>query len=203
MTTPQFGDELAPAHPSEETLALLRLRRSTAADLLTEPGPEPAVLKSILEIAARAPDHRRVAPYRFIVFQGEARGKAGEILADAFAAQEPEADTARLEKERARFERAPVVIGVVSCVDREHRTPEWEQVMTVGAVCQNMLIAASAHGFAAQWLTEWYAYDQSVCSAFGLTQEERIAGYIYIGTARENPKERQRVELAQIVSEYK
>ncbi|MEL6318896.1 MAG: nitroreductase family protein, partial [Pseudomonadota bacterium] len=88
-------------------------------------------MKSILEIAARAPDHRRVAPYRFIVFQGEARGKAGEILADAFAAQEPEADTARLEKERARFERAPVVIGVVSCVDREHRTPEWEQVMTV------------------------------------------------------------------------
>ena len=203
MTAPQFGDILEPAHKSADTIALLQTRRSTAADLLTGPGPDSETLQVILEIAARVPDHRCVAPFRFIRFEGPAREKAGAVLVEAYAAQEPDADAARLEKERKRFERAPVVIGVVSNVDQTHRTPEWEQLMTAGAVCQNMLIAANAHGFAAQWLTEWYAYDASVSAAFGVSESERVAGYIYIGTAKDRPKERRRPVLSDLISDYK
>lgn len=166
------------------------------------PGPDAEALRTILEIAARVPDHRRVHPFRFIVFEGQGRARAGEILARAFKANEPEAKPDRIECERVRFLRAPVVIAVVSAVDKTHRTPEWEQVMTAGAVCQNMLIAASAHGFAAQWLTEWYAYDHSVLEAFGLKSGERVAGFIYIGTAKEPPLERQRPDIEALVTGF-
>ena len=200
--TPPLGDPLEPCYPSTDTLHLLSNRRSTTADLLGGPGPDAAQLKSILTIAARAPDHRRVAPFRFILFEGEGRSRAGEIIAQAFRHTDPASTPERVEKERARFERAPVVIGVLSCVDYAHRTPEWEQVLTAGAVCQNALIAANAFGFAAQWLTEWYAFDANVNRAFGLSENERIAGYIYIGTAKENPKERARPNVEALVSRF-
>ena len=199
---PEFGAPLPAAHPSEETIELLRYRRSTAAELMMEPGPNPEELQSILQIAARISDHRRVYPFRFIVFEGEGRAKAGAIIARAFAAAEPEAAADRVEAERKRFLRAPAVIAVVSAVDRAHKTPEWEQIMTVAAVCQNMLIAASAHGFAALWITEWYAYDRAVLEGFGLRPDERIAGFIYLGRAREAPRERQRPDLAALVSRF-
>ena len=199
---PAFGEPLAPAHSSAETLNLLELRRSTAADLLTEPGPDEETLATILHIATRVPDHRRVVPFRFIVLQGEGRSRAGQVLANVFENNEPTADADRIECESRRFKRAPVVVAVVSSVDPEHRTPEWEQVMTAGAVCQNMLIAASASGFAAQWLTEWYAFDETVKTALGLDENERFAGFIYIGTAQENPKERQRPDPATLISYF-
>lgn len=202
FTPPEFGKPLPAAHPSEDTIELLRLRRSTAADLLTGPGPDADELRSILYIAARTPDHRRVNPYRFILFEGEGRAAAGEILARAYSAAEPGAETSRIECEGRRFLRAPVVVGVVSSVDRAHKTPEWEQVLTSGAVCQNLLIAASAHGYAAQWLTEWYAFDRAVLDAFGLKPDERIAGFIYIGTAKEDPLERQRPDLDALISRF-
>lgn len=202
FTPPEFGAPLPAAHPSEETIALLRLRRSTAADLMGEPGPDATALRSMLQIAARAPDHRRVAPFRFIVFEKEARAAAGEILAAAFAAAEPGAEPRRIEAERRRFLRAPVVVAVVSSVDRAHKTPEWEQVLTAGAVCQNLLIAANAHGYAAQWVTEWCAYDRAVLDAFGLAPDERVAGFVYLGTAREDPRERQRPDLDALITYF-
>jgi len=200
--TPAFGEPLAPTYPSSETLSLLAFRRSTAADLLSEPGPDAKTLASILHIATRVPDHRRVVPFRFIVFQEDGRSRAGRVLADVFEYNDPDAEHDRIEFERRRFERAPVVIAVVSSVDRDHRTPEWEQVLTTGAVCQNMLIAASASGFAAQWLTEWYAFDDAVKTAFELSDNERFAGFIYIGAAREKPKERQRPDPVSLTSYY-
>lgn len=199
---PEFGAPLPAAHPSKETINLLRLRRSTAADLMTGPGPDAAELRVILEIAARIPDHRRVYPFRFIVFEGEGRAKAGDILARAFTANEPTASEERIDAERNRFLRAPVIVAVISAVDKTHRTPEWEQTMTAGAVCQNILIAASAHGYAAQWLTEWCAYDHSVLEAFGVKPGERIAGFIYIGSAKEPPLERQRPELDGLITRF-
>lgn len=202
FTPPEFGQKLPAAHPSDDTITLLRLRRSTAAELMTDPGPDAAELRSILQIASRVPDHRRVCPFRFIVFEGEGRAAAGEILARAFAANEPDAEAGRVEAERRRFLRAPVVVAVVSVIDRTHRTPEWEQMLTAGAVCQTMLIAASAHGFAAQWITEWYAYDRAVLTDFGLAPGERVAGYVYLGTAREWPLERQRPDLASLVRRF-
>lgn len=200
--TPAFGDVLAPAHKNSAILDALRLRRSTQADLLTEPGPDAASLETILTIAARVPDHRRVCPYRFVLFQGDARAAAGEVIAKTYAAENQDADGAQIAKERGRFLRAPIVIGVVSSVDKNHRTPEWEQVLTAGAVCQNMLIAANASGFAAQWLTEWYCYSPAVLAAFGVQHTERVAGFIYLGTAREWPKERQRAALAPLITHF-
>jgi len=199
---PAFGEPLPSAHPSADTIELLTLRRSTAADLLGAPGPDPETLDAMLAIAARTPDHRRVTPFRFMVFEGAARAQAGEILGAAFAANEPDASQERVAVEAQRFLRAPIIIAVISSVNRDHKTPEWEQVLTTGAVCQNLLVAASAHGYAAQWLTEWYAYDEAVLEGFGLRERERIAGYVYIGTARELPKERQRPVMKKIISRF-
>lgn len=202
MKKPELGESLPSAHPSEETLSLLRLRRSTAADFLGEPGPDAATLSDLLEIAARTPDHRRVVPFRFILFQGEARGRFGDVLARVFAENTPDADETKIAYERNRFMRAPIIVAVISSLNREHRTPEWEQTLVAGAVCQNLLIAASAHGYAAQWLTEWYAYDGKVAAAMGLAENERVAGFVYLGTAREEPKERGRPDMASIISSY-
>lgn len=202
LDTPEFGAALPAAHPSPEAVRMLWFRRSTPVEFLAEPGPDGDILKTILTIASRAPDHRRVTPFRFIVFEGDARARFGETLEQAFKANEPEAEAHRIEFERTRFLRAPAVIAVISKVDREHRTPEWEQLMTAGAVCQNMLLAASAHGFAAQWLTEWYAYDDKVTAALGLGECERVAGFVYIGAAREEPKERARPVVDELISRF-
>lgn len=183
-------------------LKALRLRRSCPADFLGEPGPGREALQDILTIAARVPDHRRVVPFRFIVFEGEARARFGAVLKAAFLKNEPETDVAKAACEENRFLRAPVVVAVISKTDPDHRTPEWEQQLCAGAVCQNMLLAASAHGFAAQWLTEWCAYDEAALRALGLGADEKVAGYIYIGTAKEDPKERGRPDMASIISYY-
>ena len=204
---PVFGEATPPCHPSEDTLRLLSQRRSTAADLMGAPGPTPLELRQLLQLAARAPDHRCVAPYRFIIFEGEGRANFGGILADAYKINDPQATPERIEKERARFMRAPVVVGVVSSVRLSHRTPEWEQILTAGAVCQNLLIAANAFGFAAQWLTEWYAFDPAVLAHLNLSDDdeirERIAGFVYLGSANEPPKERARPDVENITSTYK
>ncbi len=199
---PELGEALPPAYPSEATIEMLRRRRSCPADFLTGPGPDAAQLADILTIAARVPDHRRVVPFRFVVFEGEARARFGAVLKDAFLKNEPEAEDAKAAYEENRFLRAPVVVAVISKPDRSHRTPEWEQILCAGAVCHNMLLAASAHGFAAQWLTEWCAYDEKVLGALGLAMGEKVAGFVYIGTATEDPKERGRPDMASIVSHW-
>ncbi len=199
---PKFGSPLPAAQPSDEAIDLLWRRRSTPADFLNGPGPDGDTLGAILTIAARAPDHRRVVPFRFVLFEGEARGQFGDILAAEFEKDNPDASASRVECERSRFLRAPIVVAVISSPNSEHKTPVWEQSLTAGAVCQNMLIAASAFGFAAQWISEWYAYHEGVLAQLGLTPEEKIAGYIYIGAAKEDPKERARPELDNIVTRY-
>jgi len=169
---------------------------------MSGPGPDAETLSAILTIAARAPDHRRVTPFRFVVFEGEARAAFGDVLARAFEKENPDADEKRIVAERNRFLRAPVVVAVIASLRPEHKTPVWEQTLTVGAVCQNMLIAASAYGHAAQWLTEWYAFHDDINQALAMTENESIAGFVYIGAATEDPKERARPELAKIVSRY-
>ncbi|MFC3301314.1 nitroreductase family protein [Parvularcula lutaonensis] len=193
---PQLGDELPKPELKEETLRYLALRRSLTAAQLGEPGPSPEERDALLAMAARVPDHRRVHPFRFLVFEGEARRAFGDVLVQAFQQQKGEATDEALEIERSRFERAPLVVAVISKVDIAHKTPEWEQILTAGAVAQNLLIAAGAAGYGAQWLTEWYAYDDHVRSALGLADHERVVGFLYIGTATEAPKERPRIEAS-------
>lgn len=197
---PAFGDPVAPVHPSPEALRLLALRRSTSAEMLTTPGPDAATLASILEVAARVPDHRKIVPFRFIIMEGEARSRLGVTLAERFAALNPDADNDRLDIERRRFERAPVVITVVAAIKPDHKTPEWEQTLTNGAVCYNLLLSASAHGFAGNWLTDWCAYDSVALAALGVAPDEKIAGFVFIGTAKDEPRERQRPVMSEIVS---
>lgn len=191
-TFPESGETLAAAHPSAETLDLLARRRSTTAKSMTGPGPSAEQLDLLLNIAGRTPDHGKLFPWRFVVFEGEARSRFGEILEARLRDIEPDGPAERYALERARFERAPVVVAVISDVVENHKIPEWEQVLSAGAVCQQMLVAASAMGFAAQWLTEWYAYDRVTKKALGLEPGERVAGFIYIGTAAEAPTERPR-----------
>ncbi|MGX6647196.1 nitroreductase family protein [Maricaulaceae bacterium MS644] len=191
-TFPEPGQTLAPAHPSQETLELLARRRSTTAKAMTGPGPSPDQLETLLQIAARTPDHGKLFPWRFVVFEGEARARFGEVLEARLREIEPDGPAERYALERGRFERAPVVIAVISDAMENHKIPEWEQILSAGAVCQNMLIAASAMGFAAQWLTEWYAYDKVAKKALGLDPGERVAGFIYVGSATEDPTERPR-----------
>lgn len=189
---PEAGEALAPANPSAQALTLLARRRSTVAKNMTGPGPNASQLETLLKIGARTPDHGKLFPWRFMVFEGEARARFGDLLEARLRELEPDGPEERYALERNRFQRAPVVIAVISDVTENHKIPEWEQILSAGAVCQNLLIGASALGFAAQWLTEWYAYDRVVKTALGLAPGERVAGFIYVGTATGDAEERPR-----------
>ncbi|MEM0930141.1 MAG: nitroreductase [Pseudomonadota bacterium] len=199
---PLLGDDLERPRLRLETLQYLALRRSLTAAQMTAPGPSDEEREALLAMAARVPDHRRVHPFRFMVFEDESRAAFGEVLADATLENDPSSTEDCLRLERERFLRAPLVVAVVSNVNLEHKTPEWEQILTAGAVCQNLVIAAGAAGYAAQWLTEWYAFDDKVLAAMGLTPTERVAGFIYIGTPTDAPKERARVAAAELTSRW-
>ena len=185
-----------------ETLQLLRTRRSVAPHLLGEPGPKAQQIDGLLTIAARVPDHGRLVPWRFIVLEGGARSRIGDVIAAAFRADQPGADAAKVAFERDRLARAPVVIAVVSRARPHVKIPDWEQVMSAGAVCMNLVLAANAMGFATSWLTEWYAFDRRVLDALGLAPDERIAGFVHIGTPKEPPVERPRPALPDIVTRF-
>lgn len=203
ISAPDFGTPMTPAHPSDPARRLLALRRSTSAERLTDPGPDDPTLDAILEIAARVPDHRKIFPFRFIVLGEQAKARLGDVAAESFKKLDPDQRPERVALERKRFLRAPVVVVVVARIDSGHKTPEWEQTLTNGAVCLNMLLAASAYGFAANWLTEWCAYDSGVIAALGLSPPERISGFVYMGTAIEAPRERQRPNMAEIITRLK
>jgi len=126
----------------------------------------------------------------------------GELLVECLAEAEPNATAERVEMERGRFLRAPVVIGVVSRVREAIPIPEWEQILSAGAACQNLLLAAHAMGFVANWITEWPAYNPQAKERLGLKPGERIAGFVYIGTSTVALEERIRPELAKIVSRF-
>lgn len=190
------------AETVSETIALLSTRRSSRVIDLVAPGPSPAELETILTIAARVPDHGKLAPWRFIVFEGDGRARAGEKLAAALKTSDPEASEKRLEDERARFLRAPVVVGVVSRAAPHVKIPEYEQLLSAAASCQNLLIAAAALGYGANWLTEWPTYDAAARAALGLDTFERFAGFIYIGTATQKLEDRPRPALAEVVTRF-
>src|SRR5689334_578744 len=188
---------------SQIALELLLKRRSVKPVMMTEPGPTPAELETILTAAARVPDHKKLVPWRFVVFEGEARATFGRVLLKALQAEEKAAPSAaRLEMERTRLMRTPTVVAVISRLTPNPAAPEWEQVLSCGAACFNLCLAANALGFGTSWITEWYSYSRIVQTALGLASNERIAGFIYIGTAKEQQPERERPSLDQIVSHW-
>jgi nitroreductase len=187
-------------HPAPGALDLLLTRRSGSAKAMTGPGPSPKQVADILRAGARAPDHGKLFPWRFILFEGKARNRAGDILADVMRA-EGERDK-QVEEERGRFLRAPLVIAVISSARELHKIPVWEQELSAGAVCQNILIAATALGFVGNWLTEWYAYHPVVKEKLGLKPGERVAGFIYIGMPDADLEERPRPDMDAIVTAF-
>lgn len=190
---------------SNAVLDMLLTRRSSSVSggLLGDPGPDSSQLRQMLTAAARVPDHKKLAPWRFILFEGEGRAKFGKVLADVVRAEETiPPSPVRIETEAGRFLRAPLVVGVISRVTHNPIAPEWEQILSAGAVCQNLCLAANALGFGSNWITEWCGYSRGVAAALGLADNERVAGFVYIGTARQKLPDRERPELDAIVSRW-
>ncbi len=185
-----------------DILAKLLSRRSTAIKHLIEPGPSPEQIETMLSIASRVPDHNKLAPWWFVVLDGEARVKFGRVLHDAYLLEDTEAAPAKLDLESERFLRAPLVIAVVSRM-KEGKAPQWEQMLSAGAACYNLCLAANALGFGSNWITEWTAYNPRVREALGCDERDNIAGFIYIGTQGETPEERERPSLPDIVNAWR
>ena len=184
-------------------LRLMETRRSASAKAMTGPGPDAGELDRLLAITSRVPDHGKLTPWRFVVFEAQARERAGEVLVARYRELYPSHGEETLAQQRQMFTRAPCVVAVVSSVIADHpKIPEWEQVLSAGAACQNLVIAATAMGYGAQWITGWFAYDAQVLQAFGLGSGERIAGYIYIGTPAEAQADRPRPAPASITTRF-
>lgn len=181
-------------------LDILTTRRSVVAKNLGEPGPDDATLDAILRAAIRVPDHGKLGPWRLQVLTKAAQAMLGDVLADAFASDNPDARADQVAFERSRPQRAPTLIVVSSRLHREHKIPEIEQLLSCGAVCQNLLNAAVISGLGAQWLTEWPAYDGRVKTALGIPKDDHIVGFVSIGTPSELPNERPRPAFESVVS---
>jgi len=194
-------NEILPRRP--EVLEFLTKRRSHAALTIGGPAPDEAELDALLAIATRVPDHGKLAPWRFVIYRSEAdRRRIGERLAELAEARLGGLDAARREQELTRFSRAPLVVGVISRAAVHPKIPVWEQELSAGAVCMNLINAALASGYAAQWLSEWYCFDEEASRFLGCGESERFAGFIHLGTATQVPAERARPVLADLCSNW-
>lgn len=198
---PREGEPANAVRESAETLALLARRRSTKIAYLSEPGPSSAEIDALIALAGRVPDHGKLGPWRFVVFEGEARERAGALLAQVIA-RDDGVDAMRLDAARALLTRAPACVMVVSSPVESKKVPEWEQQLSSAAACYNLLLSAHALGYAGCWLSEWPTYDERARKALGLAEHERIAGIIYLGTTREPAVERVRADVTTRVSRF-
>lgn len=181
-----------------DAIDLLLTRRSVPVKDLAEPAPTESQLKTILTAATRVPDHGKLCPWRIVAFDKAAQTKLGQGLAAIYAKHTPDATEAQLAFEAARPTKAPLLLVVI--FSPKDGKPVWEQQLSTGAVCMNLLHAAHARGFAGKWLTEWPAYDADAKTLIGCQGQEEVAGYIYIGTPKEVPADRERPDLDQVVS---
>jgi nitroreductase len=191
---PSDGAAVNAACESPETLRLMALRRSTKIAHLGGPGPDRQQIETLLRIAGRVPDHGKLAPWRFVVIEGEARSRAGDAVAQAMG----EAGAPW----REMFLRAPVCVMVVSAAAPHPKIPEWEQVLSAGAAAYSLLLAGHAMGFAGCWLTDPPAYHAGARAALGLAEHEQVAGFVYLGTAQEPATERERKPASTVTHWY-
>lgn len=185
-----------------DVIDFLKTRRSVKPREMSGPGPSPADLETILTIGSRVPDHGKLAPWRFIIFEGDARARAGEIIAKVFARKNPQATPDDIEVERRRLSDAPLVIGVVSLIKPHPKIPPYEQEMSAGASAMNIVTAATALGYGAAWLSGWFSFDRDVLDGFGLKPDEKLAGLIHIGTPTKPSEDRPRPNLADLVTRF-
>jgi len=195
---PEFGEPL-PGAASSEVLAFLARRRSASALQLRAPAPSAGELDDLLRLAARVPDHGKLGPWRFVVLEGAAK--------DSFAARLEHIATNRPDGPKAiaklgKIKTPPMAVVVISNVVAGSDIPEWEQQMSAGAVCSTLLMATSAMGYGANWITDWYAYDKDAIELLGLTGSERVAGFVLLGTPTDPSMERPRPDLASRITRW-
>ena len=187
---------------TSSVLQFLKTRKSGSAKAMGGPGPTAAQLAEILGIAVRVPDHGKLAPWRFVLFEGEARGQFGDLLKSRWHNLHPDHGEQTLAFVKGMLMRAPTIVAVVSTAAPNPKIPEWEQVLSSAAVCYNMVLAATALGFAAQWQSDWLTYDADTLKAMGVAAHEKVAGLIYIGTSTAPLEERPRPDPAAITTRW-
>ncbi len=193
---------MAPLNDTSSIRALLRSRRSASPKSMGEPGPTPAQLAEILNAAVRVPDHGKLTPWRFILFEGEAREKFGNAMRARWQELHPEHGEESLTFQGLMFLRAPMVVAVISTAKPHPKIPEWEQAMSAAAVCQTMLIAAVALGIDSAWNTDWIAYDAGIAKVMGLGPHEKVAGFIYLGTSTAPLEDRPRPDPVSLLTRW-
>lgn len=194
---PLFGQPV-PQHPAPEVLAFLATRRSASAVTLAEPAPTASELDALLQLAVRVPDHGKLAPWRFIILEPAAKA----IFADRLEALANSRGDARAATKLGKLKIPPLCVAVVSR-PRAGEIPEWEQMLSAGAVCTTLLYAAQALGYGANWITDWYAYDEEAKAILGLEPAEKVAGFIFLGTPKEPPQERERPDIAALITAWR
>lgn len=182
-----------PANPALRDYLLTR--RSVGQAFLAEPGPSESELETLFTIATRVPDHGKLAPWRFVVIGKEHREAFAEKLVAALRAEKPDATNIEIDGALQFARQAPVIIAVLSRITKGIKIPEWEQQLSAGAACQNLLMAAHALGYQANWLTGWAAESPAVVELLGGEPEDRSVGFIFIGTSNRPAEERPRPDL--------
>jgi nitroreductase len=179
-------------------LSLLHTRRSGKPRDMVAPGPSPEQLRVIMEAAIRVPDHGKLAPWRFVIVGDDQRDRLAMLLTDAYRAEKPDAGRLEIESMEQFARQAPILVVALSCPVAGSKIPLWEQELSVGAACMNLLTAVHASGFVGGWLTGWPAYSDAVRAAFG-SENERIAGFIFIGSPSRDLEERPRPDYERVV----
>lgn len=180
----------------------LLTRRSVGQGFLTAPGPSEDELQTLLTIATRVPDHGKLAPWRLVVYSGDARIAVGDRLAEIARKERPDLDEAGLEIERRHFLPAPLVIGVLSTAKPHVKIPEFEQLISAGNVAFNLVHGAYALGYAANWITRWYCFDDEAATMLGAKEGERFVGFVHVGTPTATIEDRPRPALSEIVTHW-
>jgi nitroreductase len=196
---PEFGHAAPYGRVSPETLALLAQRRSSSPQHLAAPPPSPQELQDLLRLAARVPDHGKLFPWRFIIVEGEAKTELARRF-EALAKERPDPEKAA--SVLFKLKTPPLAVLVVSRVS-DGPIPAWEQLLSAGAACQTLVLAATAMGYGANWITDWYSYDPRATALLGLESNEQVAGVILLGTPTEAPLERVRPDIEAITTVWK
>ena len=187
-----------------QSLDLLNQRRSVPSRQLGEPAPDAAQLDQLLAAAIRAPDHGKLVPWRLLTISGDARARLGAALAEIHRRNEPDIAPSALDKDRERFNHAPLIVAVIARIEQDHpKIPAQEQLLSAGCVAYNLLLGAQGLGFGAQWLTGWAAYDADVAKLLGLGTNEHVIAFVHIGSAKEAAPERVRPSVGDVVSPWR
>ena len=187
---------------SSPIIDFLLSRNSVPIHELKVPGPSDAEIAQMIAVAARVPDHGRLEPWRFILYRGDARHEVGEQLAAFAESREGPLSEVRLNQERTRFSRAPLVIGVVSSPKDHPKIPKWEMLLSGGAAAMNLVLAANALGYGTNWITNWYSDTEEGRRILGLAPHERVVGFVHIGSHDGPVQERPRPDPSKLISDY-